>query len=116
MTNNKYITEKFINAALEMNTKFLRQPWKTLWSNKYPLWGYCYVIAEVLYHYVLVDSVIMRVKVEAGWHWYLIYDNEIIDSVPPHIKIDYSTGIRGVFLTKEPSKRAKIFANKVFTY
>jgi hypothetical protein len=90
-----------------------------------PMFGHCYVATETFYH--LTKDVypgrytVFRGKDDEGiTHWWL-HDNhnaKIVDltadqyysveKVPP-----YTNGKRGTFLTKEPSKRARIVMERV---
>ena len=87
-----------------------------------PLKGHCYVASEVLYH-VLKDMApnlrIFRGKDENGInHWWLKNGDVIIDPTADQYFLEgnfppYNKGIACGFLTKEPSKRAKILIDRI---
>lgn len=85
-------------------------------DNANPLSGYCYVVAEALYHYCpkVWRQAFLKpcyVKVGQETHWYLQFGaNEIIDPTAGQYKDvpEYWTRGRGCgFLTKKPSRRGK---------
>lgn len=88
-----------------------------------PTYGHCYVASEVLFHLLNNPKKYSaaRAKDENGInHWWIVdLDNgNIIDptadqyysinKIPP-----YNVGYKCSFLTKKPSKRAKIILNKI---
>lgn len=88
--------------------------------NENYLWGHCYVASEVLYH-VLGGSeseyVPMRLKVGEITHWYLrnTETGDIVDITAKQFSynLDYSKGRNAIFLTKDPSKRAKRLMDRI---
>lgn len=100
-------------------TNDLRKP-KYRKSKNY-LTGHCYVATEALYHLIQQEPVeygfvpyCMRVGNDT--HWFLMnWRGKVIDitaeqfSKPP----DYSKATRKAFLTKQPSKRARILMSRV---
>lgn len=83
-------------------------------KNKYT--GHCYVATECYYHLVYKKHFVYHIKHEDSTHWFLKdeYDN-IIDLTSGQFEtnVPYKNGKRGFFLTKNPSKRAKILIDKV---
>ena len=98
----------------------LKPEYRRRWNPDNPMYGHCYVASEVLYH-MLGGS-------ESGWnpwhgrdengvvHWwlqrrYVRLDptaDQYQDRDPP-----YENGRRGAFLTKAPSKRARIVMERI---
>lgn len=88
-----------------------------------PTFGHCYVASEVLFHILNNPKKYspMRGKDKDGTnHWWIIdVDNgniidptvdqyNMLNKIPP-----YEVGVRCSFLTKSPSKRAKILLSRI---
>ena len=106
------------DALRRMGTKQLKPAYRENWDSKNPRDGFCYVIAEVIYHYLNPGGFSPRVvKWDNGsTHWFLVNDaRDVIDPGnldPCPSDFDaYEEGKPRHFLTKEPSKRARILAN-----
>jgi hypothetical protein len=104
------------DALRAMGRKQLKPAYREAWDSENPRDGFCYVIAELIYHYKNPGGFSPRViKWDDGTtHWFLANDaGDIID--PGNLDAfpwpNYAEGKPKHFLTKEPSKRAKILAN-----
>lgn len=83
-------------------------------KNKYT--GHCYVASECYYHLSDKNHSVYHIKHEDSTHWFLKDEkNNIIDLTAAQFKtnVPYDLAKKGFFLTKEPSKRAKILINRV---
>jgi hypothetical protein len=82
-----------------------------------PLFGHCYTASEVYYHLKgKIDGYIPYcMEIEEGTHWFLknLKTNDIIDLTCGKIQYDYSNSRPVPFMTKEPSKRAKIILREM---
>ena len=102
-----------------------RPPWR---GDPNPLAGHCYVAAEALYHLLGGEAQHewqpASVRVGLVVHWYLVsrYDGEVLD--PTRAQFDAGGGPAGQspryefgrargFLTRKPSKRARIVLDRV---
>lgn len=108
--------QKLYDALRKMGRKHLKPQFKDKWTPERPTTGYCYVVAEVVYHYLAPKGshpYVMKTG-ENTTHWF-IKDPEgrVIDLTADQFDepIDYSKGKPRNFLTKEISKRGKILAN-----
>lgn len=107
--------EKLHDALRQMGKKHLRPQYKADWTPERPTTGYCYVVAEVTYHYLTPKGYIPHVMKtgEMETHWFLKSpDGEIIDFTADQFDepLDYSKGKPQNFMTKDISKRGKILA------
>jgi hypothetical protein len=94
-------------------------------KQEHPLEGHCYIGAEALYHLIDKENYDVYYAVyndEGGraTHWWLQNKNtgEILDPTKEQythfdLKPPYMLKRRGMFLTKQPSARAKIVVDKV---
>jgi len=107
--------EKLYSALRVMGRKHLKPLYRDYWTPERPTAGYCYVVAEVVYHYLAPKGSLPYVIHTGGrqTHWFLRLPNgEALDltadqfSEPP----DYAQGKRANFLTPRPSKRAQLLA------
>lgn len=87
-------------------------------GNKNPYVGFCYIVSEVMYHRMGgkkagLTPYVMRVGKDT--HWWLDKGGKIYDyTVEQFSKApDYSKGRACGFLTKQPSKRAKILMERM---
>ncbi len=115
MPLDKLLDKDCLDDALrEMGTRHLKKPWKERWDSERPRNGFCYPVAEVMYHYITPEgSKPHCLKMEEGTHWYLVApDGEIIDPVAEHCdeEFRYEQGKQQNFMTSAPSKRALILA------
>lgn len=103
-----------------LSPDLLKPEFRKTWSPDNPAKGHCYVASEALYH-------ILGGKV-SGWkpthardshgvtHWWLEKNgrrldptgDQYVDEDPP-----YAAGRHGAFLTKEPSKRARVVLKRL---
>ncbi len=85
-------------------------------NQKHPLAGHCYVASEAYYHLSSENLTPQYLYHENQPHWYLKRaDGKIIDLTAEQFQTrpDYSLGRSLGFLTKQPSKRAKILIGRV---
>jgi hypothetical protein len=105
------------NALRTMGKKQLKPEFRDAWVLEVPRNGYCYVIAEVLYHYTARDGFTPRVvkNTDGSTHWYLENDTgRIIDPVIDPGDVDpgyYARGKKHRFRTATISKRGAILAS-----
>jgi hypothetical protein len=108
--------KKLHDSLCKMGKKHLRRQYKDQWKPERPTIGYCYVVAEVVYHYLAPDGCrphIMRTSID-DTHWFLkCKDGEVIDLTDDQFDepVDYTQGKPQNFLTKEISKRGRILAD-----
>ncbi|MEW6525459.1 MAG: hypothetical protein AB1444_02170 [Spirochaetota bacterium] len=108
--------QKLNDALRQMGRKYLKPQFRDKWTQERPTTGYCYVVAEVVYHYMAPKGsrpYVMKTG-ENETHWF-IKDPEgrIIDLTADQFDepIDYAIGKPRNFLTKKISKRGKMLAN-----
>ena len=107
---------KLHDALRKMGKKHLRPQYKDQWNPERPTTGYCYVVAEVVYHYLAPEGCrphVMKTG-ENETHWFLkCPDGKVIDPTDDQFDkpVDYSQGKPQNFLTKEISKRGEILAD-----
>jgi len=97
------------DALRQMGRKHLKPAYRDAWDSKNPRDGFCYVIAEVIFHYLNPGGFKPRV---INWHdgtthWFLANDaGDIIDPGNPDAFPwpNYTDGVARHFLTKGPSK------------
>lgn len=85
-------------------------------GNPNPLAGHCYVASEVVYHFYLEDPKTLYkpffIKHEGEPHWFLkdLLTGNVVDLTASQFKtaVPYEKAKRKGFLTKQPSRRAKI--------
>ena len=123
--NEKIISDMIDLVQKSLTDDLLRGRWKNKDDNSHHTDGHCYVAAEALWHLLGIDKYQSYVasyidKGGKATHWWL--RNKItgeyadptkeqylhINEVPP-----YHIGKRAAFLTKLPSKRAKIVIDRV---
>ena len=103
-------------ALRKMGKKHLRSQYKDRWKPERPPTGYCYVLAEVVYHYFAPEGsrpYVMRTG-DDDTHWFLKDpDGRVIDLTDDQFEeqLDYSQGKPQNFMTKEISKRGTILAD-----
>ena len=109
--------EKLHNALRQMGKKHLKPQYKNQWTPEHPTTGYCYVVAEVIYHYCAPKgsrSYVMKTG-ENETHWFIkAPDGNIIDLTVDQFDdelVDYEKGKPQNFQTKQISKRGKILAD-----
>jgi len=107
---------KLHDALRTMGRKHLKPAYKDQWTTERPATGYCYVVAEVAYHYLAPEGCrpyVMKTG-ENETHWFLTGpDGKVIDLTDDQFDepVDYTQGKPQNFQTKEISKRGKILAD-----
>lgn len=111
MTRSDYT--QIIDGIVRVLTDDLRKP--KYRGNSNPLVGHCYVASEAIYHLVGGQQsklVPYFIRHEGEPHWFLAsrYTGQIVDPTAGQFTtpVSYWWGVRKGFLTKYPSKRAKI--------
>lgn len=107
--------KKLHDALRKMGKKHLKPQYKDDWTPERPTTGYCYVVAEVAYHYLSPEEYKPHVMKTGDneTHWFLKNSSgDIIDLTAGQFdKVsDYSKGRPHNFRTKDISKRGKILA------
>lgn len=98
-----------------------RAPWK---GNPNPVAGHCYIVAEALYHRAIAlgyNAKVMFVRHEGAPHWYVTVDVEhddnywVFDPTASQFEtpVPYERAKGKGFLTKQPSKRARILMERM---
>jgi hypothetical protein len=109
--------EKLYNALRQMGKKHLKPQYKNQWTPERPTTGYCYVVAEVVYHYLAPKGsrpYFMKTGVNET-HWFIKDpDGKVIDLTADQFDdelLDYEKGKTQNFQTPQISKRGKILAD-----
>lgn len=108
--------QKLHDALRLMGRKYLKPQFRDQWTPERPTTGYCYVVAEVVYHYLAPKGnrpYVMKIG-ENETHWFIKdSDGRVIDLTADQFDepIDYTQGHPQNFLTKEISKRGKMLAD-----
>ncbi|MEW5822003.1 MAG: hypothetical protein AB1782_17550 [Cyanobacteriota bacterium] len=108
--------EEIYEALRKMGPQYLKPQYRKEWSPEDPTFGYCYVTAEVIYHYLAPEGskpACARTSPSVVHWWVETPDGTILDGTSDQFsgeKIPYLKGKGCGFLTKEPSKRAQILA------
>ena len=117
MTGQEYFLEALSRAAdrtMTVSDDLRRKPWK---GSPDPVVGHCYVASESL-HWLMGGPDgpwrPMFLRVDGSSHWFLKHKEtgEILDLTRIQFgfkKIPYEDATGKGFLTKKPSKRARIF-------
>lgn len=100
--------------ALRRSDDLRHKPWKGS-TNIFA--GHCYVASEVLYH-MGADELGLRpafIRHEGQPHWFLKDDDCVLDATAGQFKTnpDYKAAKHKGFLTKSPSKRARVLMQRV---
>ena len=107
---------KLHDALRRMGRTHLRPQYKDRWSPERPTTGYCYVVAEVVYHYLAPKGYrpyVMNTGANDK-HWFLKSpDGRVIDITDDQFdyELDYSQGKPQNFMTREISERGRILAD-----
>ena len=102
MNTTELPTQEQVNEALRsIGNALLKQPYKALWTEENPTLGYCYVVAEAIFHYAPIGSAqpfVMSFP-EGGTHWYLKDGDTIIDFTDSQFdfEVDRSVAVRCPF-------------------
>lgn len=108
--------ETLYDALRKMGTKRLKKQYRKEWSSDNPTFGYCYVTAEMIYHYLAPQGskpCCARTSPTVVHWWVETPDGTILDGTGDQFqgqKIPYHEGKGCGFLTKQPSKRAQELA------
>jgi len=108
--------QKLHDALRQMGIKYLKPQFRDQWTPDRPTMGYCYVVAEVVYHYLAPKGsrpYIMKTG-ENETHWFIKDPSgRVIDETADQFDepIDYTRGKPRNFLTKDISKRGKMLGN-----
>lgn len=82
-----------------------------------PLFGHCYTASEIYFHLRGKEDGYCSycMEIPEGTHWFLKNPktNDIIDLTCGREEYDYSKSRPVPFMTKQPSKRAKIIIEKI---
>lgn len=68
------LTQEFVNQKLkELGNSMLKKPYKDLWTEDNPTFGYCYIVSEAIYHYGggEYESYSHNYGEGYGVHWFL---------------------------------------------
>lgn len=107
---------KLHDALRQMGKKYVKPQYRSEWTPERPTTGYCYVVAEVTYHYLAPKGskpYVMKTGATET-HWFLKDPaGKVIDPTADQFNElpDYSTGRPNGFLTKDISKRGRILAD-----
>lgn len=111
------IEMKTLHEALrKMGKKHLKKIYRERWTPERPTTGYCYVVAEVVYHYLAPKGsrpYVIRMS-DRETHWFVrLPDNEIVDLTADQFDeaVPYDKGKPHGFMTKTISKRGKMLAS-----
>jgi hypothetical protein len=107
-------TDKLHDALRKMGKKELKKPYRDRWTPERPTTGFCYIVAEVCYHYFAPQSEphVIRMS-DTETHWFLRNpDGKPIDLTKDQFDEDppYEKGKRHAFRTKDISERAQRLA------
>lgn len=99
-----------------MGRKELKKQYRDDWTPDKPTAGYCYVVAEVVYHCLApTGSKVYCMNISDNeTHWFIVGpEGEVLDFTANQFDspIDYSKGKPRNFMTKHISRRGKILAN-----
>jgi len=108
--------QKLHDALRLMGTKYLKPQYRGSWSPERPTTGYCYVVAEVLYHYLAPKGsrpFVIKFD-ENDTHWFIKDPSgNIIDLTADQFDypVDYTQGKPKGFMTKDISRRGRHLAD-----
>jgi CO dehydrogenase/acetyl-CoA synthase delta subunit len=107
---------KLHDALRKMGRKYVKPLYRDVWTPECPTTGYCYVVAEVVYHHLAPKGsrpYVMKTG-DRETHWFIRDpQGNVIDLTADQFDkpLDYSEGKPANFLTKQLSKRGQILAN-----
>jgi hypothetical protein len=68
------------NKLKKIGPTFLRPEWKARWNFQKPTTGYCYLISEILFHFLYPNAQSYVINLGLGrTHWFLKQNGKIID-------------------------------------
>jgi len=74
------ITKESVSASLVLiGPKFLKPEWASKWAKDRPTTGYCYLVSEILYHYIYTEAKPKVMRVNGGTHWFLVDNGVVVD-------------------------------------
>lgn len=91
----------------------LRKAWRD--SSAHPHAGHCYVASEAIWHATGRRMRIRRAPCPGGQHWWLeTRRGHVVDPTAAQFPggFDYAAGIGAAFLTREPSKQARVLMER----
>ncbi|MCX6696143.1 MAG: hypothetical protein NTV84_00980 [Methanoregula sp.] len=108
--------QKLHDALRQMGKKDLKPQFRDFWTPERPTTGYCYVVAEVVYHYLAPKGSRPHLIKLGGndTHWFIKDPaGNVIDLTADQFDepVDYTLGKTQNFMTKEISKRGKKLAD-----
>ena len=108
--------QRLQTALRHMGKKHLKDQYKDRWTPDRPTTGYCYVVAEVLYHFLAPEGYQPHVMKTGGddTHWFLKGpDGDVIDLTDDQFdyRLDYSQGKARDFTQQEISERGRMLAD-----
>ena len=107
---------KLHDALRQMGREHLKPKYKNEWTPDRPATGYCYVVAEVVYHYLAPKGskpYVMKTDINET-HWFIKDPSgKVIDLTADQFdeSIDYAKAKPKNLLTRQISKRGKILAS-----
>ena len=104
------------DALRKMGKRHVKPLYRDDWTPERPTTGYCYVVAEVVYHYLAPKGsrpYVMKTG-DQETHWFIRDpQGKVIDLTADQFDkpLDYSQGKPANFLTKQISQRGQILAS-----
>lgn len=99
----RLITQEWILDSLRrVGDVMLKPEYRKRWSSDNPTYGYCYLVSELLYHYVYPNSVSYTIDLSSvgeDTHWFIKNKGRIIDY----------TGIQFNYITPYKYDNARFF-------
>lgn len=103
-----------VRRALILSDDLRRAPWK---GSRDPIAGHCYIASEVLRVMLGEEWRPHVMRHEGATHWYLVHarTGQVCDATADQFRAQpsYHKGRACGFLTREPSKRARILAARI---
>jgi hypothetical protein len=99
----RLINQKWIIRSLQLvGDVMLKSEYRSKWSVDNPTYGYCYLVSELLYHYVYPNSKSYTIDLSSvgeDTHWFLKNNGKIIDY----------TGIQFQYITPNKNNEGRFF-------
>ena len=107
--------EKLYDALRKMGPKYVKKQYRNRWTPERPTTGYCYIVAEVVYHYLAPKGSKPHVVRMNGdeTHWCIVLpDGQIVDLTSDQYDepVPYDKGRPHAFMTPRISKKGRILA------
>jgi len=115
----KVLPSKFLKLTSKLDDSLLKPKYRGV-EGSTPVTGHCYIVSEALYHlWGKEEGYTPRVLrcPDGDTHWFLQRGTNIVDLTVGQFKgdlPDYTQGRACGFLTKIPSKRAKILIERFY--